>query len=303
MQVHADEPVVTLASVHALIEAQFPQWAYLPLEPVEPAGTDHSLFRLGERLAVRMPRTAAAALQVEKTRQWLPDLARELPLAVPAPVAQGVPAQGYPFVWSITDWIDGDTVAVAPPTDPVAAAGALGGFVAALRRIDPRDGPRPGEHNAHRGCPLAAREARTRACLGELDGMLDTAPLVEAWQHALDASRAKSRSTWIHGDLVPGNLLQRGGRLAAVIDFGLLGVGDPAADLMAGWTVFDARSRPRFRATSGANDAEWSRGRGWAVSFGAIALPYYLPRRHPLAAVALETLRQVRADWRGDRQG
>jgi aminoglycoside phosphotransferase (APT) family kinase protein len=245
MQVHVDEPIVSREVVHALVQAQFPEWAHLPL---------------------------------------------------------AVPAHGYPFAWSITDWIEGEAVAVAPLIDPVAAAEALGEFVAALRRVDPGDGPRPGDHNAYRGCALVARDARTRACLAELEGMLDTAPLLEAWQHALDASRAKYHPTWIHGDLAPGNLLQRDGRLVAVIDFGLLGVGDPATDLMAAWTVFDARSRLRFRATAGADDAEWSRGRGWAVSFAAIALPYYLPRRHPLAAVALETLRQVRADWRGDRQ-
>ena len=159
---HANEAEIDAALVRRLLAAQFPQWAGLPLAPVESAGTDNAIYRLGDDLAVRLPRIPRVVPQAEKEHRWLPLLARHLPLAIPQPLAKGVPAEGYPWPWSVDRWIEGET-GVERIRDSRDAAVALAGFIAALRRIDPAGGPLPGEHNFFRGVPLAERDARVRA--------------------------------------------------------------------------------------------------------------------------------------------
>ena len=71
--------------------------------------------------------------------------------------------------------------------------------------------------------------------------------------------------SWFHGDVAEGNLLLSNGQLAAVIDFGTCGVGDPACDLAIAWALLTAEGRQVFRERLCAGEAEWSRGRGWAL--------------------------------------
>ncbi len=176
-------------------------------------------------------------------------------------------------------------------------AAALAQFVVALRGIDPGGGPEPGEHNFERGAPLATRDEEVRGALRRLEGDFDVVAAAAVWERALAAPAWDRLPVWIHGDLHGGNLLIDGGRLSAVIDFGGLGVGDPACDVMPAWTFLPAEARPTFRAALGVDDATWDRARGWALSMGLIALPYYKDTNPPLAANARrwigETLRDL----------
>jgi aminoglycoside phosphotransferase (APT) family kinase protein len=275
-KMHADEVETDAALVGRLLAAQFPQWAGLAIEPVISSGTDNAMYRLGDEMAVRMPRIAWAAGQVEKEQRWLPGLARLLPLAIPVPLAQGAPGEGYPWRWSVCRWLEGENATTGRIADAGRAAAELARFVAALRRIDATGGPAPGEHNSFRGVPLAARDAETRAAITSLAGMLDVDAVSTSWDEALRTPAYDRPPVWIHGDIQPGNLLIDGGELSGVIDFGCLGVGDPACDLMIAWTLFRGASRNAFRAALGADDATWARARGWALSVALIALPYYL---------------------------
>ena len=295
-RMHADEVVADAPLVARLVAEQFPEWAGLPLSPVDSSGTDNAIHRLGEELAVRLPRLPSASLQVEKEQRWLPQLAAALPLDVPTPVACGVPALGYPWRWSVYRWLPGAEATAEPPGDLGQAAHDLGRFVAALHAIDPTGGPPPGEHNSYRGEPLALRDQATREAIAALVGVVDTAAATAAWEAALGAPAWDARGVWVHGDLTPANLLMREGRLSAVIDFGCLGVGDPAADLPPAWTVFTAETRGAFRAAAGADEAAWARARGWALSFGLIALPYYATSNPGLAGIARRTIGEVLAD-------
>lgn len=132
-----------------------------------------------------------------------------------------------------------------------------------------------------------------RAALGELDGMIDVDAATAAWEAALRAPEWPGPLVWVHGDLLPGNLLLRDGRLTAVIDWAGVGVGDPACDLIVAWGVIPRDSRPDFRDAVGADDATWARGRGWALSIGLIALPYYKDTNPGFAAVARHLIREV----------
>ena len=291
---HADEVPTDRVLVGRLVAAQLPQWAGLPIERVPSSGTDNAIYRLGDEVAARLPRIASAVGQIELERRWLRRLAPLLPSPIPETLAVGVPGESYPFPWSVCRWLSGEN----PPQDgfdSTAVAEDLGAFVAALQRVELSGAPAPGE-TTYRGLPLSTRDADTRRSIGELEGEIDTAAATSAWEAALRAPPWEGRPVWFHGDLLPGNLLCRNGRLSAVIDFGCLGVGDPASDLIAGWSVLAGDARGAFRAALGVDDASWARGRGWALALAVMQLPYYKDTNPGMATNARHVIREVLAD-------
>ncbi|MFK7692625.1 aminoglycoside phosphotransferase family protein [Paenibacillus sp. HJGM_3] len=291
-----NEWAIDISLVKRLIASQFPQWAHHPLRPLASSGTDNAIYRLGADMAVRLPRVEWATGQVEKEHVWLPKLAPLLPLAIPTPLAMGYPAEGYPWHWSVYRWLEGENAIVGRIDNPRQAATALAQFVAALQRIDAAGGPPPGTHNSGRGVPLAMRDAPARNAIATLSDWVDPDKATAVWEEALQAPVWHDAPVWLHGDLHPGNLLVVQGRVNAVIDFGTLGIGDPACDLMVAWTMLSADSRDLFRASLSVDDATWTRGRGWALSFGLIALAYYMDTNPVLASIARRTLEEVLAD-------
>jgi aminoglycoside phosphotransferase (APT) family kinase protein len=296
LEMHAAEVDTDAPLVRRLLAAQFPHWADLPIERVRSGGTDNAIYRLGDDMCVRLPRIEWATAPVDKEFQWLPRLAPHLPLSIPVPLAKGMPAEGYPWRWSICRWLPGENAIVERFADLREAAIALAQFVSVLQRIDTTGGPRPGAHNFGRGVPLAIRDATTRAAIAKLDNLLDTDAVTAAWDADLDAPAWNGPPVWIHGDLHAGNLLVNRGRLSAVIDFGGLAVGDPACDFVAAWTLFSGESRDAFRAALSIDDASWARSRGWALSTGLIALPYYLKTNPVIVAMARRQIDEVLAD-------
>jgi len=295
-KMHADEVVTDASVVHRLLAAQFPQWAELPIEPVRSAGTDNAIYRLGDEMAIRLPRIERVVDQVDKEHRWLPRLAPLLPLAIPTPLARGTPGCGYPWDWSVHRWIAGENALIERIADPRQAAIDLAKFITALRRIDATGGPSPGAHNFFRGVPLTMRDARTRETIASLRGTIDCDAATAVWESALHAPMWRGEPVWIHGDLQSGNLLAVDGRLTAIIDFGGLGVGDPACDVMAAWTYVPAKHRDDFRAALGVDDATWARGRGWALSVSLFILPYYGSTNPVLVNIARRAIAEVLAD-------
>lgn len=293
---HFNETRIDADLVSRLLRSQFPRWAHLPLEPVDSAGTDNAIYRLGERLAVRLPRVEWAVGQAEKEHRWLPKLAPHLPIAIPVPLALGSPDEEYPWHWSVYEWLEGENAGYGLLGDPREAAAALGRFVAALQRVDSAGGPPPGAHNSGRGVPLAMRDTPVREALAALRDTIDTITAAAIWEEALQAPVWTEPPVWLHGDLHPGNLLVGQGRLRAVIDFGTLGVGDPACDAMAAWTFLSSDTRADFRAALPIDDATWIRGRGWALSFGLIAYAYYKHTNPVLAGISRRAIDEVLAD-------
>jgi len=290
---HADEIDTDVALVRRLLAGQFPQWAELAIDPVASYGTDHDIYRLGDDLAVRLPRVGWATNQAAKEAEWLPKLAPQLPLAVPVQLAMGHPAEGYPFEWSVYRWLPGES-ADGTIDDLDRAAVDLAAFVNALRQIDATGAhPRPARG---RGAPLAELDEQVRRSIAELDDRIDADATILSWEESLDAPRWDGEEVWVHGDLLPGNLLVVDGRLSAVIDFGGLNVGDPACDLQPAWNVFAGDSRTRYRAELEVDDASWLRGRGWALYQAVSALPYYSHTNPGMIRQASHALAQVLAE-------
>ncbi|NJQ02604.1 aminoglycoside phosphotransferase family protein [Streptomyces sp. PLAI1-29] len=255
---------MTTDLVRALIAGQFPHWSDLPVRPVERQGWDNRTFRLGDALAVRLPSAEGYVAAVEKEDRCLPLLRGQVPLPVPAPVAVGRPAAGYPFPWSVRRWLPGTTVEAAPDVDRTQLARDLGHFLTELRAAPARQGPAAGRHSFFRGCHPSAYGDEVERSLGLLRDVVDTAACRAVWAEAL-TSAWPLPPVWFHGDVAVGNLLTTGGRLSAVIDFGTCGVGDPACDLVMAWTYFTGEERQVFREAAGLPDDTWRRARGWAL--------------------------------------
>ena len=290
---HDGEVEIDAELVGRLVAAQFPHLTDLPIREVRAASTVNAIYRLGDHLYARLPRVPWWAEDLDKEWEWLPRLAPRLSLRVPEPVAKGHPASSYPFTWAIYRWIDGRPYADGLVDDGRQAARELARFVAELRRIDPAGAP-PGGRK-----PLRELDAVTRAAIESAPGLIDRDAAIAAWERALQAPAWDGTPVWIHTDLLRPNLLVRGGRLHAAIDFGGAGVGDPAADVIAAWSVFTPTGRGVFRDVLEVDDGTWHRARGYALHQAALIIPYYAETNPGFVAPARRTVEEILADAQG----
>ena len=288
---------LTLGEVKALITSQFPQWSELPLREVSSAGTDHELLRLGNDKLIRLPRVDWAAGQAEKEFRWLPVLAPGLPLTIPEPIAMGKATDFYPWNWSIYGWLEGNNAKLQPPSDLDETAEELAAFLKNLQSHEATTGPAAGRHNFRRGVPLLQLDEIVRRCVNELGKRINPDPILPLWEEALESPTCR-KTTWVHGDLHAGNMLTQNGKLSAIIDFGGLGVGDPACDLIVAWNLLDTSSREIFRHAMHCDEGTWTRGRGWAIYTALVALPYYWDSNPSIVEDSWNTLSRLFPDTR-----
>ncbi|GAB3110035.1 aminoglycoside phosphotransferase family protein [Streptomyces calidiresistens] len=280
------------ALVRRLVADRFPRWAGLPVTRLPSGGTVNAVYRLGGDMLVRLPLGEAGARDVEREGTWLPRLAPLLPVAVPEVLGVGEPTEEFPRPWSVYRWLEGEHPEPGALEDPVGLAGDLAAFVAAMGAIGLPGGPA-----AHRGGPVTSLDAATRAAIEELRGLpeegIDCDAALAVWEETPHASPGGEPPVWLHADLMPGNLLVRGGRLVAVIDFGCAGTGDPACDLFPAWNLLPAGAREVFLDGLGVDEPTRLRGRGRTLSQALISLPYHRTRNPAMAANARHVLRTV----------
>lgn len=285
-----DEPLV-----RRLLSDQHPDLARRPLHLLD-AGFDNVIWRLGDDLALRMPRREMAAALIEHEQRWVPLLHRhlaDLPLRVPVPLRLGRPAHGYPWHWSVVPWIDGEPGDRQPPTDIEITARRLGALLRTMHDLSPEDLPT----SPWRSGPVVSRADTFEERLARLAAHVDTARLRRVWDRAVDAPHHYGPPAWLHGDLHPANTLVAGGVVVAVIDFGDTCAGDPACDLGATWMTVPVDARPHFWAAYGPPDDDLvRRSHGWSVLFGLMLLEIGLEDRPTYATVGRAILRQM-ADW------
>lgn len=286
---HEAERVVSPMLAARLVAGQFPEWAGLELRPLAVAGSDNVMIRLGDDLVLRFPRIAAAVGALEVEARWLGWVEGVSPLAVPKVVALGRPGSDYPWPWAVLRWIAGTDALAAPVTD-LAAAEALAGFVLALRGQAVPEGL-PLRHR-----DLQSRDGFLRQMIARMTDEADADEVTRAWEAALALPAWEGQPVVVHADLHPLNLIAQDGALAAVIDWGGFGAGDPALDLICAWTVLEAPGRAAFRQRLAVDDATWARGWAYAFSKAVMAAPYYRETNPSLREVMLRTLRRCLAD-------
>jgi aminoglycoside phosphotransferase (APT) family kinase protein len=293
---HADQLAVPLATVRALVDEQFPEWAQLPVTAVASEGTVNAIFRIADRLAARFPLRAGDA---DETRRMLvaeADAARELAgstrFRVPEPVALGGPGPGYPLPWSVQTWLPGATAAEEDPGRSPGFAHDLAELIAAVRGIDTRGRTFSGRG---RGGDLRSQDSWMDTCFRESEPLLDVPRLRRIWSRLRELPRT-APDVMNHGDLMPGNLLVSGGRLTGVLDVGGLAPADPALDLVGAWHLLDARTRPLLRDDLGPDDLEWERGKAWAFAQAMGLVWYYADSNPGMGGLGRRTLERIVED-------
>jgi aminoglycoside phosphotransferase (APT) family kinase protein len=294
---HQGQINLSLPVFRGLVAKQFPRWRHLPIRPVSSAGTVNAIFRIGERLAARLPLMLDGP---EATRLWLQaeasaarELHSRLPWPTPEPVAIGEPGPGYPLPWSVQTWVPG---IVADPS----ATGALNGLaedladaIRALRGIDTAGRTFSGEG---RGGNLRDHDEWMQTCFGNSEGLLDVPRLRRLWSDLRALPPSPLPELMTHGDLTPGNILVARGRLAGLIDVGGLGPADPALDLVCAWHLFDAARRERIRSRLRCSDIEWQRGRAWAFQQSMGLVWYYADTNPSMSRLGRRTLARILLD-------
>lgn len=251
---------INTSLVTQLVASQFPQWAHLPISPVKNSGWDNRTYHLGRNMSVRLPSGKHYANAVDKEQLWLPILAPQLPIPISEPMGLGQPDGAYPWPWSIYRWQKGEIATRDNLNDLGEFATDLADFLLALQAIDPTAGPT----RKLRGGSLELWRNQAEEGLTALSGKIDAKAAAEIWDQAITAP-FETEPVWYHGDVAAGNLLVHNGKLNSVIDFGGLGVGDPACDMVIAWTLLEPSSRVLFRERLAVSDAIWNRGRGWAL--------------------------------------
>jgi aminoglycoside phosphotransferase (APT) family kinase protein len=287
----AAEIAVDERLVRKLLASQYPHYSNHPLSFCG-EGWDNFTFRLGDDLAIRLPRRKVAVSLLLNEQRCLGLIAPSLPLPVPAPLAIGEPGSGFPWRWSIIPWIEGapvDQAPLDPDQGPVLAA-----FLRALHRQSPADAPT----NPARGVRLEARRERFDECLDRLRASSDfiTPAIGRAWLEAL-AAPVRQTPVWLHGDMHAQNVLSKDGKIAGVIDWGDMCGGDPAVDLGCIWTLLGDRSaREATLRAYAPEDALLARSHGWAVLFGATLYENGRVDNPRHAAIGETTLRRLAED-------
>lgn len=281
---------------------QFPQWSDRELSPAG-AGTDNVMFRLGDDLLLRLPRTPGTSRALDKELRWLPRLAASLPLRVPTPVATGAPGAGYPHRWAVYEWLPGDTADRAVIADPAHFGRALARFVRALQGTDHSGARRSDGMDFYRGLPFPERPAWARTVVDDCRRLpaaadtldLDAAAAVLASAEAVATRAAPPEQRWLHGDLRPANLLVRDGALAAVIDWGTLSIGVTTAEHAPLWDL-PAEARTGYRDELGVEDAGWLVAAGWSLIIGLSGVLHYHRSWPEFADESRARVRAVLAD-------
>jgi aminoglycoside phosphotransferase (APT) family kinase protein len=291
---HEDEIPVDETLVRSLLEVQRPEWADLPLSPAG-AGTDNIMYRLGDDLLVRLPRTADTGQSVRKEQEWLPRLAPFLACPIPDPVHAGTPTNVFPLAWSVYRWIDGEEAGPATVQDWAAFGADLAAVVRELHGIDLMGATRADDLSWYRGGSLGPCDQWVARCLDDcrttVGSELDVDYLEHLWRAALALPEPSAPHEWLHGDLKPTNLLVREGKLHAVIDFGGLSVGFPDAEHSTLWDL-PPQARQAYWDTLNLDDVTWARARAWAIAVGVSGISYYW---HTFPAFVAECRARLRA--------
>jgi aminoglycoside phosphotransferase (APT) family kinase protein len=293
---HPDQLEISIEVVHRLVDEQFPSWSGMPIKPVASHGTVNALFRIGEHLVARFPLQGD---DVEETRRWLEreaTSARELlgrtPFPTPEPVAIGEPGAGYPLPWSVQTWLPGTVATQADPGHSVAFAQDLAAFIRSVRAIDTRGRTFSGQG---RGGHLRSHDSWVAFCLARSESLIEVGRLRRLWAELRELPRNGMPDRMTHGDLIPGNILVAGDRLAGVIDVGGLGPADPALDLVGAWHLLEDGPRRVLREDLGCGEVEWHRGKAWAVVQAIGVLWYYVESNPTMSRMGRRTLQRIMA--------
>lgn len=257
---------ITADLAHKLIAEQFPEYAHLPIVSVKKQGHDNRTYRLGSNMLIRMPTADSYALKVPIEQEILPQLASYLTVRIPAPIRMGAATHDYPYPFSIYKWLEGTSInlLVLDNVYLEKLAFDIANFLKELQSIDCVDGPTPGQHNWWRGDHASVYDKGAREQILKLSNTIDANKAINIWEQA-SKTKWNKPPVWIHGDFYVGNMLIKDGKLSAIIDFGGMGLGDPACDLVIAWAYLEGKAREIFIQEMALDNDTWLRAKAWAL--------------------------------------
>ncbi|MEQ9315585.1 MAG: phosphotransferase, partial [Henriciella sp.] len=283
--------------IRSLVKSSFPNLADADIRLVRSGGTDNYIFRIDNDLCLRIAKRDAAIPALHQREPAALKALSDLPLETPRFMAKGSLPDPEGWPWMICTWLHGVSMDAAGHTATTEDAGRLALFLLDLQGFHKRNAAEPAPDNHWRGVGLAQRGEVTADAIATLSDEFDGEALSKVWASALSADPCKrDEQTWIHGDMHPANLVVRDGAITGVIDWGLSGLGDPACDLMAAYTVFSGKARDAFARATAASESAWMRARGWALSTAVVALAYYRGSDAPIVARSREVIGEVLAE-------
>ena len=297
MDMHPGQLAISPGTVRELVDAQFPQWRALAIRPVDSQGTVNAIFRVGDHLAARLPLEpgdpGAMRRHLESEARAASELAGRTRFATPEPVALGEPGAGYPLPWLVQTWLPGMTATDEDPGGSAAFAQDLAEFISGVRGISTGGRTFSG---SGRGGDLASHDAWMQTCFSRSGHLVDVPRLRRMWDIFRELPHSGRGDVMSHGDLIPGNVLVSGGRLAGVLDVGGLGPADPALDLVAAWHLLEPGPRQVFRDDLRCDDLDWERGKAWAFEQAMGAVWYYAGSNLAMSRMGQRTLQRIQAD-------
>ena len=296
VNMHAGQLAVSPGMVRELVDEQFPRWRDLPVKAVESPGTVNAIFRIGGQLAARFPLRPGDAAAVRQRLESEAAAARELAgrtrFATPEPVGIGEPGAGYPLPWTVQTWLAGVTADDDDPGGSVAFAHDLAEFIGGVRAIGTDGRTFSGRG---RGGDLRSHDGWMETCFERSGRLLDVPRLRRLWETLRTLPRSAAGDVMSHRDLIPGNVLVSGGRLAGILDVGDLGPADPALDLVAAWHLLEDGPRQALRDDLQCDDLEWERGKAWAFEQAMGLVWYYADSNPAMSRMGRRTLERIQA--------
>ena len=293
---HAGQLEVSAETVRKLVDEQFPRWRDLGIRAVDSAGTVNAIFRIGGQLAARFPLRPGDAAAVRRRLESEAAAARELAgrtrFATPEPVAIGEPGAGFPLPWAVQTWLAGVTADDDDPGGSVAFAHDLAEFIGGVRAIGTDGRTFSGRG---RGGDLRSHDGWMETCFERSGRLLDVPRLRRLWETLRALPRSAAGDVMSHGDLIPGNVLVSGGRLAGILDVGDLRPADPALDLVAAWHLLEDGPRQALRDDLQCDDLEWERGKAWAFEQAMGLVWNYVDSNPAMSRMGRRTLDRIQA--------
>jgi aminoglycoside phosphotransferase (APT) family kinase protein len=293
---HDGQLAISPGMVRELVDGQFAGWRNLAITAVRSSGTVNAIFRIGDQLAARFPLMPGDAAAVRRRLESEAAAARELAgrtrFGTPEPVAVGEPGAGYPLPWAVQTWLPGVTALDEDPGGSMLFAHDLAEFIGGVRAIGTGGRTFSGRG---RGGDLRSHDQWMQTCLERSGRLLDVPRLRRLWEAMRELPRGAAGDVMSHGDLIPGNVLVSGGRLAGILDAGDLGPADSALDLVAAWHLLEDGPRQALRGDLRCADLEWERGKAWAFEQAMGLVWYYADSNPAMSRTGRRTLERIAA--------
>ncbi|GHV45553.1 acetyltransferase [Spirochaetia bacterium] len=288
---HGDQFDINVEIVKNLIKKQFPEFKELPIFEFDSIGTVNSIFRLGNEHYIRFPKTKQYEDSILKEYRILPYISKHITLEIPQPIKLGNPCSLYPVHWAIYNWINGEPYDNNKIADIQDIVSELANFINELHTISLlKDAPKAGRK------PLLELDKMTIDALNASKEEIKYTKIIKIWNNLVNTSVWNNKPVWIHADLLKPNILIKDNHIAAIIDFGSAGIGDPAFDLIPAWAIFDKESRNKLQKTLDINEDTWNRACAYALHQAALIIPYYRKSNPGFVKQAIDTINEIIID-------